>query len=292
MSELPWWTQHLACPDCQSPLKHSGDVVQCSGCGYRRDATRQLDLRPMSPQPHPIEHPIETNAFDDLARCLVERPVVEYRGPRAARDSSELFSAVGPHLRSKARLLDLGCGPRDQAVPATYLDLEYVGVDYASPSADALADAHAIPFRDETFDLVLAYAVLEHLYDPLVAIREVARVLRPDGIFFGVMSQGEPFHDSYFHATALGLLTLLSRAGFRATQLWYSFDTLHGLATMGRYPVVIRWLLEAVHRVHVAAPFLAPRKAFRWSRRERELDALHRAAAICFTARPATPSVT
>ncbi|HYM61805.1 MAG TPA: class I SAM-dependent methyltransferase [Thermoanaerobaculia bacterium] len=200
------------------------------------------------------------------------------------RDSSELFSAAGQWLGNGVRLLDLGCGPRDQAVPAAYFGADYVGIDFASPEADLLADAHAIPFRDDTFHLVLSYAVLEHLYNPFLAVTEVARVLRPGGRFFGTVSQGEPFHDSFFHHTALGLMAVFCAAGLRPLRLWPSYDTLHALAGMGRYPRAIRLSIEAIDRVRKAAPILAPRKFFRWSERERQLDEIHRAASICFVA--------
>jgi SAM-dependent methyltransferase len=187
-------------------------------------------------------------------------------------------------MKEGARLLDLGCGPRDQAVPAAHCGLLYVGVDFSSPHADILIDAHAIPFRSGTFDVVLSYAVLEHLYNPLLAVREVSRVLRPGGVFVGTVSLGEPFHESYFHHTAYGLLEAFRGAGFRPLQMWSSYDTLHALATMGRYPRIQRLLIEAVHRIGATLPVLAPRKFFRWSAREKVVDELHRAAGICFLA--------
>ena len=52
-----------------------------------------------------------------------------------------------------------------------------------------IADAEALPFADESFDLVLGHAVLHHLPDLDQAFREFARVLRPDGI---VVFAGEP----------------------------------------------------------------------------------------------------
>ena len=39
-----------------------------------------------------------------------------------------------------------------------------------------------MPFADGTFDLVLCNHVLEHIEDDQVAIKELARVLRPGGI--------------------------------------------------------------------------------------------------------------
>ena len=215
-----------------------------------------------------------------------------YAGPAANRDSAELFSAVEQYLTPDARLLDLGCGPRDQWVAAAHYGLRYVGVDHESATADILADAHTLPFRAETFEAVLAYAVFEHLYNPFLAGAEVARVLVPGGVFFGAVSQGEPFHESFFHHTALGLLTVLKTSGFEPVRLWFSYDTLHALAVMGRYARAVRWLIEGVHRVHEAAPFLAPRKHFRWNEAEKQIDALHRAASICFVARRSTAGAT
>jgi SAM-dependent methyltransferase len=274
MIAMMWWREHLACPDCQRAL----DGETCA-CGF---AANGRDFRPQHPSPRPMTITLGSNV--DLTDILIERPKATYDGPRAERDSSELFSAAAKWIVPGARLLDLGCGPRDQAVAAEHEGAAYVGIDYSSERADLLADGHAIPFRDGTFDVVLSYAVLEHLYHPFLAVQEVARVLRPGGVFVGTVSQGEPFHDSYFHHTAFGLLTVLRPAGLRAVRLWSSYDTLHALSTMGRYPRALRLMIEAVHRIGNAAPFLAPRKFFRWSARERAVDELHRAASVCFVA--------
>ncbi|MCU1227797.1 MAG: hypothetical protein JWO97_681 [Acidobacteria bacterium] len=274
-----WFREHLGCPDCQLPLP----ADTCT-CGFAIPVGTPLDLRPQHPRPRTFAHQIGTTAPSDLATCRIERPVVTYGGPRATRDSSELFSAIADRLKPGARLLDLGCGPRDQAKPAEHYGLAYVGVDYSSPDADLLADAHALPFVDRTFDVVLSYAVFEHLYDPYVAAREVERVLAKDGVFVAVVSQGEPFHESYFHHTSLGVLALLRSAGLNALQLWPSVDTLHSLAEMGRYPVVIRGLIAAIDKLDRAMPFLAPRKFLHGTPREKAIDELHRSGSICFVA--------
>lgn len=207
-----------------------------------------------------------------------------YTGPRAIRDSAELFSAVADSFNPGDRLLDLGCGSRDQAPVAAHYRLRYAGVDYTSAEADILADAHALPFSDASFEFVLSYAVLEHLHNPYIAVSEVTRILAPRGLFFGAVSQGEPFHDSYFHHTPLGLLALLRASGLTVRRIWPSYDTLHALATMGRYPRITRVLIEILYRFSRATPFLAPRAHFRSSQRDRNSEALYRTASICFVA--------
>jgi SAM-dependent methyltransferase len=278
----PWYANLGACPDCGLALElrpHN----RCS-CGFTIPDGAPLNMRPQSPQQRRFSFHVASSAREDLARMDVTRPAVTYDGPQAVRDSTELFSAAKPWLPRGARLLDLGCGPRDQATPAAYLGLDYVGIDFDSPNADLHADAHAIPFQNESFDAVVSYAVVEHLYNPFVAVADVARVLRRGGIFFGAVSQGEPFHDSYFHHTPFGVMSVMGEAGLQVTHLWPSYDTLHALAGMGRYPRAIRILINAVYRVDRALPFLAPRAFFRASLREKDLERLYRAASICFLA--------
>ena len=210
------------------------------------------------------------------------RPSLTYSGPNALRDSRELMSEVSRQLPNGGDVLDLGCGPRDQAVPLEYLGFRYVGVDYGNPAADFLADAHSIPFRAASFDCVFSYAVLEHLHNPFIALHEVARVLKPGGWFIGTVSQGEPFHSSYFHHTPWALGSLVAATpGLRLARLWDSVDTLQSLASMGRYARVIKMMLAAVDWTARHFPWLAPRK-MRWSDKEKQLDRLYRAGSVCF----------
>lgn len=284
MDKQAWYLDRLACPDCGDPLTGRFTDLECE-CGYKARQGKPTDLRPASPTIRTLKVKLSSSAPGLLASCLVERPRLTYTGPATLRDSSELFSAVSTSLVAGQTMLDLGCGSRDQAIAADHFGLRYLGVDYSASTADFLVDAHALPFQTASFDLVLSYAVLEHLYNPFLAAQEVARVLKPGGLFFGTVSQGEPFHDSYFHHTAWGLLHLFQGAELQVDRLWYSYDTLRALAVMGRYPKVGRALIGLMDRLLTATPVLSPRKYFRWSQREREVDALHRAASICFVVR-------
>jgi len=97
------------------------------------------------------------------------------------------------------RVLDVGCGPGtitlDLAVrvaPGVVVGVEPVEGPLAAARAEAgrrgdevtrfeLADVYALPYGDDSFDVVHAHQVLQHLTDPVRAMREMTRVCRPGG---------------------------------------------------------------------------------------------------------------
>lgn len=98
--------------------------------------------------------------------------------------------------------------------PIEALGYRYVGVDLRLAGAATVpGHAHALPFAGGSFDVVGSSQVLEHLRDPRRTVREVTRVLKRGGRFCGSTSLLEPFHDSYFNFTHLGLAELLSEEG-------------------------------------------------------------------------------
>lgn len=69
---------------------------------------------------------------------------------------------------------------------------DYGAIDYVS-------DISAIPVENGSFDVVLCTEVLEHLADPVSAIREFARVLRPGGTLLLSAPLGSGLHQEPFH---------------------------------------------------------------------------------------------
>ena len=105
-----------------------------------------------------------------------------------------------PHLRAGADLLDVGCGPGTITVDLArrVSPGRVVGMDAAADAIDAaqtaateagaddlelmVGDVYALDHDDASFDVVHAHQVLQHLADPIAALREMRRVCRPDGV--------------------------------------------------------------------------------------------------------------
>ena len=281
ITENAWPGNILRCPNCIGTLNQAAQFF-CVTCGFRDETNK--DLRATKSRELllsfiniPSSHPANVLSLLDTTQ-----PSLTYRGPAAIRDSTQLMSEVSSRLPEGGAVLDLGCGPRDQAACLEFLDFKYVGVDYANEAADFLADAHALPFADASFDCVFSYAVLEHLHNPFLAMHEVSRVLKDGGWFIGTVSQGEPFHSSYFHHTPWGLSSVVSSVpNLNMVRMWASDDTLASLAAMGRYSKLIKAALALLNTINAKLPWLTPRK-MRWPVKDKELDRLYRAGSICF----------
>ncbi|MFT4305531.1 MAG: methyltransferase domain-containing protein [Microbacterium sp.] len=103
-----------------------------------------------------------------------------------------------PLLKPTDRLLDVGAGPgtitADLAQLVSHVTATEIGADElalaraTASERDAanvdfrVGDVHALPFEDDAFDVVHAHQVLQHVADPVRALREMARVTRPGGI--------------------------------------------------------------------------------------------------------------
>ena len=115
------------------------------------------------------------------------------------RRSAEVCAAfLLPRLRADARVLDLGCGPGTITAGLARRCGQVVGLDRSPEMVDAARDhaadcgldnatfevgsAYELPWDDHRFDVVYAHQVLQHLSDPVRALREARRVLRPGGL--------------------------------------------------------------------------------------------------------------
>ena len=106
-------------------------------------------------------------------------------------DDDLLRKTVLEHLKPEMTILDLGAGAgilpqmnfKGFAARVCGVDLDPRVVDNPMLDEGKLGDVAHTPYADNTFDLVVANNVLEHLDDPRTVLAEVLRVLKPDGVF-------------------------------------------------------------------------------------------------------------
>jgi SAM-dependent methyltransferase len=110
---------------------------------------------------------------------------------------------------SDGLILDCGAG---------YHRLEYpnvINLEVAEyTSTDILAVNEKLPFRDETFDAIFSFAVLEHVKDPFRSAQEIIRVLKRGGILYCVVPFLQPVHgypNHFYNMTSQGLCNLFDR---------------------------------------------------------------------------------
>ena len=60
-------------------------------------------------------------------------------------------------------------------------NLDYTTTDLISPIADVKADICDLPFSDNSFDVILCNHVLEHIPDDTKAMKELHRIMKPNG---------------------------------------------------------------------------------------------------------------
>ncbi len=103
-----------------------------------------------------------------------------------------------PYLRPDHRLLDVGAGPGTITADLARLVREVVAVEIDGEAATItraglaergvpearvlVGDVHGLGLEDDSFDVVHAHQVLQHVADPVAALREMARVTRPGGV--------------------------------------------------------------------------------------------------------------
>jgi ubiquinone/menaquinone biosynthesis C-methylase UbiE len=116
-----------------------------------------------------------------------------------ARTAANSAAYLLPLLRPGMSVLDVGCGPgtitldlAEVVAPGRAVGIENVEAPLAAARMAAaergdratvfeVADALALPFDDDSFDVVHAHQVLQHLTDPVGALRQMRRVCRRGG---------------------------------------------------------------------------------------------------------------
>lgn len=138
----------------------------------------------------------------------------------ARRGLAKHIKELSPQITGK--ILDVGCGTKPYKnffTYSEYIGLEFdTGIDSDKKLADYFYDGKVFPFDSGSFDSVICNQVLEHIFEPQEFLKEINRVLKPNGkLLITVPFVWDEHEQPYDFArySSFGLKHLLEKNGFR-----------------------------------------------------------------------------
>jgi len=147
--------------------------------------------------------------------------------------------AIAPEVGG--RVLDLGCGSKpyetlfSSASEYVGVDVEQAGHNHANSKVDVFYDGRRLPFADASFDAVVSFETLEHVFNLDEVLDELARVVKPGGTLLVTLpfawGEHEQPHDCARY-TSFGIKAKLAEHGFHTTELHKSGTFVEALAQL------------------------------------------------------------
>jgi len=196
----------LYCIDCHGKLQKTTSSLRCVHCKREYEfVVNAISFVKTTNSSHNETHP--DSLIYSVKNYLRKYPwvfllIYRFIYPRFGKTAKKFVQ----ELPKDAMIINLGSG-------VINIDSRVIDVDCESyPNVLILADAHRLPFKNESIDAVLCEALIEHVADPRLVISEINRILKPGGwiylsapFIFGYHSSP----DDYYRWTTSGLKELL-----------------------------------------------------------------------------------
>ena len=209
----------LVCPRTKTRLKWKGNMlVSEGGTSYGATETRIPILlqNASQAQQYASSSPQMTKEYSGRSLAhIVSRIKALLRKDYRTKASRVALDQVLDSSGNGGICLSVGGGPLRITPEVTNLNIA------CFPNVDVVGDAHCLPYADSSVDSIYCEAVLEHLSDPVTAVREMFRVLKPGGKAIGITPFLQRFHGYPYHFqnfTVIGHSLIFERAGFKVLE--------------------------------------------------------------------------
>lgn len=141
---------------------------------------------------------------------------------------NHLYTVFDRFVKSKGITFDIGCSDKPYSKLVNLFSNKYFGLEHKftihhDNSADLIGSAYHTGLKDESVDTVIATAVLEHLEEPDLAIKEINRILKKDGLVIISAPLFWHVHESprdFYRYTKYGIKHLFEKNGFETLQIY------------------------------------------------------------------------
>lgn len=208
----------LVCPKCYSKLDYDGFNLKCSNaiCVNCNEVFHKIDNKYVL-----VDFENSVLSKDVLIKLSGDSIVVREAYPskiysfvqRIIHGSGSVtknnLSYLSTFLHKKSKILIVGGGTIGSGMGEFIRKNKenIISFDiYNSSNIDFIADAHAIPVKDNTFDLVIIQAVLEHVISPEVVVKEIKRVLKVNGMVYAETPFLQHVHEGAYDFTRYTVL--------------------------------------------------------------------------------------
>lgn len=178
---------------------------------------------------------------------------------RLARELTDPKEHVLPRGLAPGRALEVGCGSGRYLAQLAGSGWRVEGLEPDAETADRLRETTGLPvttasvreasFDPESFDLVVAVMVLEHLHEPLEDLRCIHSWLRPGGHLAGSVPNAASWEFGFFkrdwyalqvpthlfHFTPTTLIRLLEKAGLDQIRIYQQRNVSNLMIHLGRF---------------------------------------------------------
>ncbi len=161
-----------------------------------------------------------------------------FRSPVQLEKESIFLAMQKASTLAKGNVLDVGCGEKPYAHLFAGTTTSYFGTDIDlgnSKRVDICADSLMLPVKTSSVDTVVSNQVIEHVRSPEVFVKEVTRILKPDGILIITAPQLWCLHEKpydYYRFTRYALEMLCEENRLKVILLEERYGAFAAIAQM------------------------------------------------------------
>jgi SAM-dependent methyltransferase len=275
----------VACPNCKTPSLILGNLeIKCGECGetYLYQFGTPVLIKRDSPvfewyKPEADSRPLSSGFIGKLTAIYWRLRPEARIWTRASQKA--LKNLLGTVYTGESAIVLIGAGFESvyKRILSPYRNILRIGLATRG-EVDLLTDICDIPLRTDSVDLIFSSSVLEHVYNPEQAVREMFRVVKPGGYVYAEIPFMRAYHMApvdYQRYTISGIEELFKRHGFRLIEkgvcsgpftalALFLVDFFAGLFSFNKYMKAVASLVFSIllHPVKYLDRFV---ENFKWS---------------------------